>query len=159
MVQQQRMARPPNDKVLGEERALDEGLVASWAVAREGEWSAGWAKPSPDMLLAAMRHHGVEASSTLMIGYDFTDQEAASRAGVAYIDQQHLIGVENFDIGFHEEEMGNRLISPGAGVTARAPDSFAPEKMKKRKAASANLPQRSPSSKGRAAASREDARA
>jgi hypothetical protein len=83
-VKQQRAAKPVSKTVLDEEQALDEGLVSSWAVAREGEWSAEWAKPSPGMLLAAMRHHGVDASSTLMIGYDFSDQEAASRAGVPY---------------------------------------------------------------------------
>jgi hypothetical protein len=72
------------------------------------------------------------------------------------VDQQHLIGVENFDAGFDEELMDQRLVPPGIEASARAPDSFAPEKVRKRKATSANLPARSPASKGgAAAASRE----
>ena len=157
--QQQREAKPPSDKVLALERELDEGLVATWAAARHDEWSAEWAKPCPGMLLAAMRHHGVEAAQALMVGYDFNDLEAASRAGVAYIDQRHLLGVESFDVGFDADRIADRLIKPGVKTGAKAPDSFAPEKMKKRKAASADLPAhtRSPSSKKGAsgAASRE----
>ena len=100
----------------------------------------------------ACTHTHTHTHTHIQVGYDFSDQEAASRAGVAYIDQQYLIGVENFDAGFDEARAADRLVPPGVQASARAPDSFAPEKIKKRKATSANLPARSPSSKGSAAA-------
>ena len=67
-----------------------------------------------------------------MIGYDFVDQEAASRAGIDYVDQQHLIGVENFDAGFDEDTMCDKqrthLVPPGTAPSVNAPRSFATEK-------------------------------
>ena len=78
-----------------------------------------------------MHAHGVAPSETLMLGYDLVDQQAASLAGVDYINQQHLIGVENFDDGFDVEKMGERLVPPGSAAAVRAPGSFAAEKRSK----------------------------
>jgi phosphoglycolate phosphatase-like HAD superfamily hydrolase len=77
------------------------------------------------MLSAAMRFHGADSSETLMVGYDFVDLEAASRAGVDYIDQQHLIGVERFDCGFDQAQVDERVVSAGVTRGVRAPGSFA----------------------------------
>jgi hypothetical protein len=88
-------------------------LALRWAAPREGEWTESWCKPHPDMLLAAMKHHQVDPAHTLMIGYDFIDQEAASKAGVDYVDQQHVLGVEHFDGGFELAHMHERLVRLG----------------------------------------------
>ena len=95
------------------------------------EWSAAWAKPQPGMLLDALHAHGVGPGEALMLGYDFVDEQAASLAGVAYLDQQHLIGVEHFDAGFDEGEVSKHLVEPGAAGAVRAPGSFAAEKRSK----------------------------
>lgn len=106
-----------------------DAFASSWTMAPEDAWSATWAKPQPGMLHAAMAHHGVEPSNCLMIGYDFVDQEAASRAGIDYVDQQHLIGVESFDACFDEEAMCDKqrthLVPPGTARGVKAPGSFA----------------------------------
>ena len=72
-----------------------------------------------------MDHHGVAPADTLMVGYDFVDQEAASRAGVDYIDQKHMIGVEMFDCGFGLERMSERFIEAGTTAKVQAPGAFA----------------------------------
>ena len=103
-------------------------LALRWAAPRDGEWTESWCKPHPDMLLAAMKHHQVDPAHTLMIGYDFVDQEAASKAGVDYVDQQHVLGVEHFDSGFELAHMHERLVRPGTAVMVTAPGSFAAKK-------------------------------
>ena len=79
------------------------------------------------MLLAALKLHGVEPEDALMVGYDFVDRQAADEAGVDYIDQQHLLGVENFDPGFDVCKMGERLVRPGTAPGVFAPGAFAAE--------------------------------
>jgi len=72
----------------------------------------------------------VAAEDTLLVGYDFVDREAASRAGIGYIDQQHLLGVEGFDIGFDAERVKEFFV-PGEDAKrprAQAPESFAAKK-------------------------------
>ena len=75
------------------------------------------------------------AQDALMVGYDYVDEEAARHAGVRYIDQQHLLGVEQLDPGFNEESVGERVLEPGSGAHAKvqAPGSFAAEKKSKAK--------------------------
>ena len=129
----------------GDGGELPEGSV-------EEEWSERWCKPQPGMLLDAAARAGVAAEETLLVGYDFVDREAASRAGIGYIDQQHLlgaepvgtastplgfpthnlmrIGVEGFDIGFDAERVKEFFV-PGEDAKrprAQAPESFAAKK-------------------------------
>lgn len=132
----------------GDGGELPEGSV-------EEEWSERWCKPQPGMLLDAAARAGVAAEDALLVGYDFVDREAASRAGIGYIDQQHLlgaetfgaastplrgrpppthnsmrIGVEGFDIGFDAERVKEFFV-PGEDAKrprAQAPESFAAKK-------------------------------
>ena len=97
-------------------------LASTWAGPRDGEQSEEWSKPEPGMLHAAMLHHRVEPHEALMIGYDMVDQEAAHRAGVDYVNQQHVIGF------FDKETIKDRLISAGVQASAKAPQSFATHK-------------------------------
>lgn len=95
------------------------------------EWSEAWSKPQPGMLTAAMEEVGVPATETLMVGFDFCDQEAASNAGVHYVNQAHLLGVERFDEGFDGEHIDTEHYLSSdhvAPVRATAPRSFAAEK-------------------------------
>lgn len=140
---------PPEKEETDRETAVDaalEALVAGWAAPRGDEWSADWSKPRGGMLLAAMAHHGVAPAETLMIGYDFVDQEAASAAGVDYVDQKDLIGVDAFDFGFDADKMQGRLVPPGAAAAVRAPGSFAAERKSKEP-----KQMRSPQGRGRGA--------
>jgi D-glycero-D-manno-heptose 1,7-bisphosphate phosphatase len=41
-------------------------------------------KPEPGMLLAIMRHYGIEPADTLFVGNHAVDREAAARAGTAF---------------------------------------------------------------------------
>ena len=80
------------------------------------------------MLLEAMAAHAVEPSETLMLGYDMVDEEAASRAGVPYIEQQYLLGVEMFDAGFDEDRVDEWYLPASREFkkpTAKAPGSVA----------------------------------
>ena len=126
---------PEEPKVLTGGATMVAAAAGGVVLAIEGEeWSEAWAKPQPGMLFDALEQHGVGASAALMVGYDFVDQEAASRAGVMYVNQQHLLGVENFDTGFDEKNMNKeseRIIEPGAAAKVRAPGSFAAEKRSK----------------------------
>jgi D-glycero-D-manno-heptose 1,7-bisphosphate phosphatase len=49
-------------------------------------------KPNPGMLLAAMARHGAEPATTTMIGDMEVDEEAAIRAGCAFIHASRYFG-------------------------------------------------------------------
>ena len=93
------------------------------------EWSEEWAKPRPGMVNAALKEHGlrpeIDASACLYVGYDFVDQDTASAAGVDYIDQQFLLGVERFDVGFEHDDAADAKVNMKRVV---APRAFASER-------------------------------
>lgn len=61
----------------------------AWNTPPQGEeesrnWSHGWRKPNPGMLLALMERAGVTPEETLMVGDWEEDVQAAERAGCAF---------------------------------------------------------------------------
>jgi D-glycero-D-manno-heptose 1,7-bisphosphate phosphatase len=51
-------------------------------------------KPAPGMLVRIMQHYGISADDTVFVGNAEVDQEAARRAGVAFVWAADLFGRE-----------------------------------------------------------------
>lgn len=76
-----------------------------------------WDKPGGGMLRQAMRDAGVAPADALMVGFDYTDAQAAFAARVGHIDSKALFGGEDLDENF---------LSPGqARGNSAAPRAFA----------------------------------
>jgi len=61
---------------------LNEG---GWVVEHGvGQWAAGWRKPAPLMLLAAMSQAGCLPEDSLIVGDSADDEGAAKAAGVRF---------------------------------------------------------------------------
>jgi len=58
--------------------------------AADEEWSQEWRKPSPGMLIAAMRRNG--AKSAVMVGDSDEDRAAARAAGIDFIHANEFFG-------------------------------------------------------------------
>lgn len=56
-----------------------------------------WEKPGPGMLIQGLRDARVDPTQALMIGFDYTDEQAAFAAGVGYIDCMALFSGEDLD--------------------------------------------------------------
>jgi len=93
-------------------------LAPQGAEAAAPELRASWRKPGSGMLVQALRDAVVPAEKALMIGFDYTDEEAAYNAGVGYIDCNVLFGGEDLE----ENYLAPRQARSGDGA---APTSFA----------------------------------
>lgn len=66
----------------------------------DAELRGEWEKPGGGMLLQAMRDASVAPAEALMVGFDYTDAQAAFAAGVGHIDSKALFGGEDLDENF-----------------------------------------------------------
>lgn len=74
----------------------------NWAPAPEGrekdsEWSQGWRKPAPGMLINAAVAHGAYAANTVMIGDSDADRLAAVAAGIPFMHADEFFNREKVD--------------------------------------------------------------